>query len=199
MPLVTTPGAADADSYASFDEYTAYWTARGFNTAQLAAQQADVENLMRWATRLMDSIFTWTGSAVNSVQALAWPRSGMLTPNGFVIGTTTIPVQLKNAECEFAGILISGDRTADDPSLKVIGSETMLDSVKAGPVMLKFGGGNFTTREAFEAFVRSLGSDLAYLSKAMPDSVRQLIPPSWYVQATLKRKIIFGAAGGSTC
>lgn len=191
--LITTVGAANANSYASYAEYQAYWGARLFNTAPLAASQAVAESGMLWAERLLDSIFRWRGLAVDGVQALAWPRTGLLTPNGFPINATTIPVQLKNAQCEYAGILLSGDRTADDPNLKVLGSTTGITEIKAGPVLLKFDKNTFSSLEDFDAYVRSLGSDFKYLSAAMPDSVRSLIPGGWIVEAQLKRKILFGA------
>lgn len=193
MALDPTVGGASANSYASFAEYTAYWGSRLFNTAPLAATQPTAEMALEWACRLIDSIFRWTGAAVTATQALTWPRSGMASINGFPIDPTTLPAQLKNAQCEFAGILLSGDRTADNPDTKVIGSQLQLTSVRAGSVALTFAGDTFSSLEAFDAFVRSLGADMSYLSKAMPDSVRLQIPPSWYVQATLKRKILFGA------
>ena len=193
MVIDTTVGGASANSYASVAEYKAYWQARLYNTAALAASDATIEAALEWATRILDSAFRWTGSAADDVQALNWPRAGMLTPNRFPIATTVIPVQLKNAQCEFAGQLLNSDTTADNAALKILGSETSLTSIKAGSVALTFGGGSFTSLENFDAFVRSLGPDLAYLSKAIPDAVRLLIPPSWYIAATLKRKILFGA------
>lgn len=193
MAIDTTVGSASANSYATVSEYKTYWGSRLFNTAQLAASDGVIEAALEWACRLLDATFRWKGGAVDDVQSLNWPRNGVLSPNGFAIDPTTIPRQLKDAQSEYAGVLLSGDRTADDPSLKIMGSETILSSVKAGPVALTFGGGNFSTLESFDAFVRSLGTDFAYLQKSMPDSVRLLIPPGWYTQASLKRKIIFGA------
>ena len=193
MSINATPGDPNANSYALYAEYQTYWGSRLFNTVPLAATQPTAETSLMWACRLLDSIFRWTGAAVNATQALTWPRNGMLSMNKFPIGPTTIPQQLKNAQCEFAGILLSGDRTTDNPDTKVIGSQLQLTSVRAGSVALTFAGDTFSSLESFDAFVRSLGMDIAYLSKAMPDSVRIQIPPSWYVQATLKRKILFGA------
>lgn len=193
MPLDPTVGGASANTYATLDEYNAYQGARLFSAAALAAIDADKEAALLWSCRLLDALFQWRGSAVDAIQALAWPRKGLFTANGFSLSNTVIPVQLKNAQCEFAGHLISGDRTADDPDLKVMGSETTLTSVKAGPVALTFGGGQFSTLEAFDAFVRSQSAAFGYLSKAVPDAVRGLIPPGWYVQAQLKRKVIFSA------
>jgi hypothetical protein len=192
MAIDTTVGGASANSYADFTDYTAYWAQRLFNPVP-TADQPTVETALMWACRLMDSIFRWVGSAVTDTQALTWPRNGMVSINNFPIDPTTIPAQLKNAQCEFAGILLSGDRTEDSPDTKVIGSQLQLTSIRAGSVGLSFGHDQFSTLESFDAFVRSLGADMAYLSKAIPDSVRLQLPPVWYVQAQLKRKILFGA------
>ncbi len=199
--LIVTPGAADANSWASYTEYQAYWANRLFNTVASGATQPVAETAMKWACLLMSSLFNWTGSAVDDVQALPWPRNGMLSLTGFPIPNTVNPVQLKNAQCEYAGILLSGDRTKDNPALKVMGSETAVSSLKVGPVAFSFNNATFSSLEAFDAYIRSLGADFQYLSKAMPDSVRALLPPSWYVQAQLKRPVLFATFGsrGSDC
>lgn len=191
--LIVTPGDPAANSFASYAEYQAYWGNRLFNTVPLAASQAVAEEGLKWACILMSALFSWTGNAVNGTQALPWPRTGMLSPNGFLIDPTTIPQQLKNAQCEYAGGLLSGDPTKSNAALKMMGSEQKITSLKVGPVALSFGGASFSNLESFDAYVRSLGPDFQYLNKAMPDGVRFLIPPSWYVAAQLKRPVMFGA------
>src|SRR4051812_4218753 len=116
MAIDTTVGGANANSWASVAEYKAFWASRYFNTAQLAATDATIEQLLEWSCLIMSAAFRWTGAAVDAVQALPWPRSGMLSPNGFVIPTTENPKRLKDAQCQFAGILLSGDRTTDNES-----------------------------------------------------------------------------------
>lgn len=189
--LVTTPGDPAANSYAAYADYRSYWGLRGFSTAALAAVQASVEPLMTWATQIIDESFDWTGSATLSTQALAWPRTGMLTVNKFPLDPMTLPQRLLDAECEFAGILLGSDRTADIPDLKSVGGQTQLTGIKAGSVQLSFQGRTFATLEAFDAFYRAQNSDFAYLARAIPDSVRLKMAPTWYVQHSLKRKLIF--------
>jgi hypothetical protein len=196
MALDTTPGAASADSYASLTELATYLANRYPSTTLAAADSTNQEGAMRAGARLLDLGFAWTGFAVDDVQALAWPRRGMVTMNGFPIptsGATSIPVQLKDAQMEFAVALYKGDRLSDNPSLKIIGSETSVQSIKAGPLALSFGGGTFSSMESFDAFVRSMNSDLKYLSKLVPDAVRYLLVPSWFKQPSIARPLIFGA------
>jgi hypothetical protein len=193
MSLDTTVGGASANSFASVAEYKTYWGARLFNTVPLAQTDPNIEVGLKWGCLLLSACFRWTGAAVDDVQALPWPRSGMLSLTGFAIPTTVNPQQLKNAQCEWAGQLFSGDRTVDNAALKVIGSQTQLTAIKAGPVSLSFGGQTFSNIESFDAYVRSLGSDFDYLSKIVPDGVRVLLVPTWYIHASIKRKLVFGA------
>lgn len=194
MALDTTIGGTSANSWATLAEYKAYWGARLYNTVPLAASDPTMETALKWACLLLSSLFTWNGTAASETQALPFPRTGLKTLNGGALAGTVIPSQLKNAQCEWAGQLIrDGDRTTDNAALKVLGTESGLTSVAAGPVKLTFGGTSFQTLEAFDAYVRSLGSDLNYLSKIVPDGVRVLLVSSWYKQASLKKRMVFGA------
>lgn len=192
MAIVATPGAANANSYVTSDEADAYFETRLFSSAWTAASDDSKEAALIWSCRLLDAAFKWRGVTASNTQALAWPRIGLLTFTGFPLADTVIPQQLKNAHSEFAGILLSGDRTADNPDLKILGGDQSVTSIKAGPVALTFGGGSFTTWESFEAFIRSQSSDFAYLSRIVPDSVRFLLSPKWYIESSLKRKAFIG-------
>lgn len=185
MALVTTPGAADADSYATVAEFDTYWAARTPKLTWIATATNDQkEAALRTAAWLLDSLFTWTGTAVDATQALTWPRSGMLNRNGFAIPTTVNPGELKRAQCEFAGQLGAGDRLVDNAALKA-----GVTSVKAGSVAVSFK----EIDESADETIRRMGSDLFYVSKTVPDAVRQLLVPGWYVEASIKRPFIFGA------
>lgn len=192
MPtVITTPGAADANSYADVAFYKAYWQTRGFNTKQLAAADAVIEAELIWTARVLDASFRWTGSAVDGVQAMAWPRVGMFTRNGFPIAPTENPVDLKNAQSEMAGLYLVKDLTGDNSAIKKGISE-----IKAGPVDIKYqstsGGG--TLVDTLDAIVQRMSTDFDYLSVSIPDSVRRLLVPSWYEQVRLKLPLILKAA-----
>jgi hypothetical protein len=131
MALVETPGAANANTYATVAEFKVYRTNRLPTVATvLAAVDAAIEVALICACRSLDANFDWTGAAVDDVQDLNWPRSGMLTKNGFTIGTTVIPQQLKDAQCELAFQMLAGtDLVGDNDALK-----KGVSSVKAGSV-----------------------------------------------------------------
>ncbi len=190
LGLITTPGDSAANSYADVDYYRAYWQNRGFNTRQLAADDAIVRAELVWVARVLDASFNWTGSAASATQAMVWPRNGMLTRNGFPIASTEIPAALKDAQSEMAGIYLVKDLTADNSAVKKGISE-----IKAGPVDIKYqstsGGG--TLVDTLDAIVRRMSSDFDYLSVSIPDSVRRLLVPSWYDQARLRQPILFKA------
>lgn len=183
LVLVATPGAANANSYLTLAEATAYYEGRLPSAAW--ATSASKEALLVMATRTINGYFLgrrtaivvegnmpayrvgarWTGAPSDGVQALAWPRTGMLNGNGYAIGGTIIPQELKDATTELAIRLASGDSTADISS-----SVKGITSIKAGSVALSFGGQN----------------SLTSTSKPLPDSVMLLIPPSWYVPETVE-------------
>jgi len=189
MALDVTVGGASADSYASLAEFTTYVTNRPNAPTWFAtATDATKEAALKFAAKLLDGMFAWTGSAVDSVQARSWPRSGMFTRNGYDIATTTNPVDLKNAQCEWALRLGQSDIAADNDALK-----QGITSVKAGSVAVTFKTVDMTDAEAADVAVILQQSDFFYLSKTVPDAVRFLLVPSWYTEASVKRPLIFGA------
>lgn len=196
MPLTPTPGSASADTYASLAEFNTYAAARlPALTWFTAATDAQKEAALRAAARELDACFTWTGTAVDEVQALTWPRNGMVTRNGFAIATTTIPTDLKNAQCEMALQLGASDRLGDNSAFK-----KGITSLKAGSVALTFSdvqGSQNSNREGADIAIRRKQSDLNYVSDVVPDEVRRLLVPSWFTQNTVSRPVMFEAYGGS--
>ena len=195
MALIVTPGASNADSYATLAEANTYITDRRVPTITWWNTAADdaKEDALRFAAVLLDRIFKWTGAAVDNVQARAWPRTGMLTRNGFEIpsmGATSIVTDLKDAQIEFALQLGVGDRISDNDALK-----QGITSVKAGSVAVTFGsiGISASSPEMLDAQLRLQGSELAYLAKVVPDAVRWMLVPSWYEEKTIHRGILFEA------
>lgn len=191
MALVTTPGAADADSYATLAEALAYNASRPFATDWVASGVTDGnrEAALMQATSLLDLSFQWTGVPTDGVQALCWPRTGMLTLNGFPIPTDEIPARLKNAESELARQLLVADRTAD------LDSETgALKSVGVGSVNVTFqdkSGSAASSLSMMDAAIRRMRPEFADINKAIPDAVRLMLVPSWYRRESILRPLIF--------
>src|SRR5712691_5596582 len=99
--LVATPGAANANSYATVLEAAAYfadrlplvppWSAVADQTAALlmATRVLDLMAVARrtlriskGGTRYFYTSRAWTGAPATTTQALAWPRTGMYDLNG---------------------------------------------------------------------------------------------------------------------
>lgn len=177
MALIDTPGLATSDTYATLAEANA-WNAQYvvLHPADPWATATDPtkEAALKLARTFMDAWpLSWTGAAVDAVQALRWPRSGMLTRNGFAVptaGATSIPVDLKNAQAEFARQLLSADRTADNSLIN-----KSIVGLTAGSVSLNFAELKMDNSLLVARSVRALNALMAQ----MPDAVRALLVPSW--------------------
>ena len=153
--LVTTAGAANANAYVSLEVAEQYHADRPpAETTWADASDEEKTAAVLWATKLLDSLIDWSGYVVDDVQALLWPRNGLLYPSGFHVPNNVIPIHLQHATAEYARQLLVSDRAADS------GIETQgITSLKAGPVSLSF-------KDAVAA-------------KAVPDAVFHLIPRDW--------------------
>jgi len=171
IPIDVTPGGPTANSYATVAEADLYNSTRPQGGAWTGADSAK-EGALKWAALLLDASFVWTGSASTDTQNLCWPRTGMLTRNGFPIDPAVIPDDLKYAQCEYARQLMVTDLTATN-DVAVQG----ITSVKAGSVGVTF---NKNRTQAEE--VALMHSNYDYLTKNIPDAVRLLLVPSWYTQ-----------------
>jgi hypothetical protein len=195
MALITTPGDATANSFADVAYFRAFHVTRYPQIKWIAtAVDAVVEALLIMAGRGLNNNLAWTGSAVDAVQAMTWPRVGMLTRNGFSIATSgadSIPNDLKNAQCELAGQMGAKDLVSDnDAALKGIAS------VKAGSVAVAFQNMDTSSPDAVDMMLRRMGSEFNYLSSEIPGEVRRLLVPSWFEQPTIVRKALFEVFGG---
>jgi hypothetical protein len=137
--LDATISVASANSYATIAEaddyhdgrvstYTADWTG--------AATEIKEDALME-ATRLLDLYVAWNGTKSDITftsgipdQPLAWPRSGVVGPEGETWPATVIPVWLKIATAELARSIIAKERTKEP----IRG----IDRIKTGEVEIDF-------------------------------------------------------------
>jgi hypothetical protein len=175
--LDATPGAATANSYCTVARGQQYFDMRlpvaGWDNADSQAV------LLMMATRVIDASLssrrtfmppigngrggyyvnrpTWTGlRAAGNLSKLAWTRSGMYDRNGILIPENVFPDELADATAELAGALGTKDTTLDN-SIVVKG----ITDIKAGPISLSFASG------------------AAWYSKPLPESVLDLLVPSW--------------------
>jgi hypothetical protein len=111
MALDTTPGGLTADSYCDVAEADAYHASRGHNDVWAAADVAEKERHLKWATSVLDARCGWRGARASAEQALAWPRRGVVL-DGCPLADTAIPRQLKHAVAEYAFRLLGEDWTA---------------------------------------------------------------------------------------
>lgn len=154
--LVTTPGAADANAYCTLAFANQYHEDRPAVGTTWALASDDRKNAaILWATTLMDSLWDWKGWPTDALQALLWPRQGMIKLNNWdYVDIHTIPVELQRATAEYARQLLASD-LAGNSDIETFG----VTSLKAGPVA-------FTFKDSVVA-------------KPVPDTVFTLIPPMW--------------------
>lgn len=180
MALDATVGGATANSFATVAEATSYHETRPGSTWDSVDDQpaALIE-----ATRLLQALVVWTGAAVDAVQALTWPRSGMFSRNGFAIPTNAIPIDLKYATAEFALQLATADLLSDDDVVK-----KRITSIRAGSVSL-----TFDIKKKDQDYI-GLFPDVTGL---LPDAVLMLLVPSWYVRATQYQTLLMQVDSGA--
>lgn len=154
--LVVTVGAANANAYCTLAFANQYQEDRpAVGSTWVDATDPQKNAAILWATTLMDSLWEWDGITIDAVQALLWPRSGLMKRNQREeIDQTTIPPEIQEATAEYARQLLAAD-LAGNSDIETQGI-TML---KAGPVTLQF-------KESVVA-------------KYVPDTVINLIPPNW--------------------
>ena len=180
--VIETPAAPNANSYVTLDEANAYMETRLHSEAWATFTDEQKNAAIISATSWLDICFIWTGAPSTLPQALGWPRTGMFTRNGQPIAALELPFDLKKATAEFSFSLASAQRTADNDA-----ANQGIAEMEAGPVRLKFVDktGAITDIALADAALIKNGPDFAYLSRIIPDAVRLIIPPSWYVRTTL--------------
>lgn len=107
MALTVTPGAADADSYATLTEAATYVTdfRAQASAAWAALDDTGKEVALRQAALHMERI-DWSGARASLTQALAWPQYGHDR-----WGSGEIPRAVKFAQVELAIWLVDNDPT----------------------------------------------------------------------------------------
>lgn len=95
---------ADADDYSSARLHSDNWT---------GATTANKEAALIQATQLLDALFDWYGDLADDDQSLGWPRQYVYDCEQRLIDSSSIPQPIKDATCEEAIHLLSGDQLSN--------------------------------------------------------------------------------------
>lgn len=177
--LITTPGASNANSWATLAEQKSYAEIRTPHIAWIdTASDTLIEQRMILSTLLINNAFDWTGAAASETQRLAWPRKYMFSRNGYLLSDTVNPVDLINAQCEM-GLQLGAQDLIKDNKAEQLG----VQRVKAGDVEVEFQDKDLSSYESMDAAIIRMGSAFNYLSNMIPGLVRMMLVPSWYKEA----------------
>jgi hypothetical protein len=108
VAIVTTAGAANANSYTDVAGFRAYCLGRLHTDLADNANDTDIEKALRMAARWFEQL-NWKGRKTSSTQALAHPRTGMTDRLGDDIDGATIYLPVISAQCEAALVLLERD------------------------------------------------------------------------------------------
>lgn len=154
MAIDATVGGSASNSYVTAAEADTYFEGRlnpeGYTTATVDIQ----ERALRTATIYLDGRVNWVGHIKDPTtpQALDWPRiDGVdpLTANDILSGV--IPLDLKNAQCEFALYLLDTGEPEETNTL---------DAIKVGSLTIDFN--EFKSNQLIPDIVWSMISYLGY-------------------------------------
>lgn len=135
MAIDATVGGANANSYATLAEATAYFAGREPSGAWDDASAADQEDALLTAlVRLEQESFRGqpvnplTGTSAGTTQALWFPAHEVTNKAGWTYLSTVIPEGIKRAQMEIAYAILDGKMTVDDSGLE------QFDEVEVGPL-----------------------------------------------------------------
>jgi len=135
-------GLANANSYASVAEADTYHSNHGNPSAWTNATTAEKEASLRLATQALDvdNASRWRGRRAFESQGLDWPRVGVVDEDEFIVSTTVVPREVKDATAYLALASINGDTLIPDETEAPVESEL----VKVGSITIdtEFAGSN---------------------------------------------------------
>jgi hypothetical protein len=132
--IVATAGSTSANSYITIADADTFFESHLYADDWNDADTTQKCQALQMATRLLDQWFEWAGSVTDGDQALLWPRSAVIGPDGYLEANDTIPVRIEQGTAELARNLIIKDRTADNET-----EAQGVKRVKAGSVEVEFG------------------------------------------------------------
>ncbi len=139
MALISTVGAADANSYVTVAEAEAYFGDRIHAEGWVGLSVNDKPKALVTASLQLDWYARWKGSKATTTQSMGFPRIGLLLPDGTEYDSTVVPPEVKKAVFELALSSVDTDRTSDSDMAG-------LSEIKAGSVQLKADDGLYNTK-----------------------------------------------------
>lgn len=107
MALVVEDGTglSNADSYVSLADAEAYFATMPASVIAAwtgLSTDAEKENLLKYATRILDQKARFKGARTVSSSSLRWPRTGAVDCDGSPAASNTVPRPIVSAVCEIA-------------------------------------------------------------------------------------------------
>jgi len=107
MPAViveTGAGLTNANSYVAIADVDTYTADHGADALWDAASEAEQQEAVIEATQYIDAVYNarWLGLRTNRTQRLAWPRAGIVDPDGYDVDSDDLPRALEEATIEAA-------------------------------------------------------------------------------------------------
>jgi len=157
MALTVEDGTivANADSYISLADATAYHNDYGSPVEWSAATTSQRESALRQATAYLDDFYKWKGVRSTIDQSLHWPRYGVIDTDNYQIAATTIPVGLKRATAVAALKILQGiDLMPDETG----NGSTQSSNISVGPITISesYGQSRTSTSTSFTQISRLL-------------------------------------------
>ncbi len=157
-------GKANAESYVTVADATAYHAARGNAAWAAVASDSEREQLLRKATDHMEADYgqRWKGDRATTVQALSWPRFNACVNNAYISGNV-VPLAVQRACAELALRAILNDLAPD------LGAQVQSETV--GPISTTYAAGarQQTKYQAVDSMLSGLlagGSSMVKLVRA---------------------------------
>lgn len=112
MALTVEDGTvvANANAYISLSYANTYFADDvNYDDTWAAKDDTAKEQLVKWATRILDQKVRWNGYKTQDTSALRWPRSDVYDRDNILIDDDEMPEQLKQAVCELIKLIDGGE------------------------------------------------------------------------------------------
>lgn len=123
-------GVVTANAYASVAEIDAILVTN-IHSGWSVLDPTSKENLVIWATRILDERMKWFGTKTFPTSGLAWPRAGTKDREDYPIDDNLVPKPVKVAVAVLCDHLIAGNPDA-------VNTASNLKEIKADVVQLNF-------------------------------------------------------------